>query len=82
MPAPDKVMRIPFRASPLVRAWVGVNVNEAVVTAAFTVEVSVIARPLMNETDTNEPVAVVSRTVGVGAATSIEVPAAMVLDAG
>ena len=44
MPAPDKVMMIPATLPPLVRAWVGVNVNEAVVTAAFTAEVSVIWR--------------------------------------
>ena len=44
MATPDKVMRIPALAAPLVRAWMGVNVNEAVVTAAFTAEVSVIWR--------------------------------------
>ena len=44
MPAPDKVMMIPATFPPLVRAWIGVNVNEAVVTAAFTAEVSVIWR--------------------------------------
>ena len=77
MPAPDKVMRIPALLAPLVRAWVGVNVNEAVVTVAFTGERSVIARPLTNETLTNEPAAVVSRTEGVETDTSNEVPAAM-----
>jgi len=33
MPAPDKVMRIPATLPPRVRAWIGVTVNEAVVTA-------------------------------------------------
>ena len=81
MPAPDKVMRIPALAAPLVRAWVGVNVNEAVVAVAFTAERSVIARPLTNETLTNEPAAVVSRTEGVETDTSNEVPAAMLANA-
>ncbi len=44
MPAPDKVMMISATLPPLVRAWMGVNVNEAVVTEAFTTEVSVIWR--------------------------------------
>ena len=75
MATPAKVMTIPALAAPLVRAWMGVNVNEAVVTAAFTVEVSVIARPLMPEICTNVPVAVVSRMVGDPTVTSNEVPA-------
>ena len=81
MPAPDKVMMIPATFPLLVRAWIGVNENEAVVTEAFTAEVSVIARPLMPVISTNEPVAVESRTVGAPTVTSNEVPAAMVLDA-
>ncbi len=47
MPAPDKVMKIPALLALLVRTWVGVNVNEAVVTVAFTAEVSVTAGPEM-----------------------------------
>ncbi len=72
---PDKVMIIPALAATLVRAWMGVNVNEAVVIAAFTAEVSVIWRPLMPEICTNVPVAVVSRMVGDPADKSNEVHA-------
>ena len=63
MPAPTKVMMIPALAPPLVRAWMGVNVNEAVVTADLTAEASVIWRPLIPEISTNVPVVVVSSTV-------------------
>ncbi len=45
IPAPDNVMRIPA-LGPETTAVVGMNVNEAVVTIAFALEESVIARPV------------------------------------
>jgi hypothetical protein len=80
MPAPDSVMMIPALV-PTVMAPVGVNEKVAVVAVALTEDASVIARPLIHDTDGNVPVAVVSMTVGVPAEKSLEVPAAMLVKA-
>ena len=83
MPAPDKVMMIPYTlATAFVSCWAGVNVNVAVVVVAFKAEASVIDKPLNQEIAGNIPVDVVSMTTTEDADTSFEEPAATLVNAG
>ena len=85
MPMPCSVMAIPALA-PAMMAWSGENEIVAVVAVALTLEVSVIAGPVMPPTDADavmadiKPALVVSRNVGVAAEKSFEVAAAMLVN--
>jgi len=80
MPVPDNVTTTPALA-PAVMALLGVNETVAVVSAALTAEVSVMARPDKYEIPGNVPAVTVSMVVGAPAEKSLEVAAAMLAKA-